>query len=162
MIFAIKKYFRSKKNNSYQDELIQKLSQEHQKLFELVAKLEEAISNKNIKKIQKLVGSFKKELELHLLYEDTNLYEHLYLRYHYFDDIKQEIEKKHNEMKDIAKSVEKFIQTHQNLNEFEKFVDDFNMVKNVLINRVSFEEEILYDIYHNRYDSNVVLEKFKS
>jgi len=161
VIYTIRKFFRKKKKSLYQDELINKLHKEHQKLFDVVTKMSEAIENKDIKTIQKLITIFTKELELHLLYEDTNLYEHLYLRYHYFNEISKEIERKHNEMKDIAKAVEGFIQKHKNLDNFEEFVKDFDTVKDVLVKRVAFEEEILYEIYDNKLKPAEILEKLK-
>jgi len=161
MFFSIKKYFRSKKKKMYQSELIEKLNKEHQTLFNIVISMEEAINKKDIKKIKKLVDSFKKELELHLLYEDTNLYEHLYNRYYYYENVRDVIQDKHNEMKDIAKAVQGFIETHQNLDDLEAFNKDFQVVKDVLVKRVSFEEEVLYDIYNKIYKIDTILEKFK-
>ena len=161
MIFKIKKYFRTKKKNYFQDELINKLNEEHQKLFSLVGKMEEALQKNDLKKLKKFVGIFKKELELHVLYEDTNLYEHLYLRYHYYQDIKDEIERKHNEIKDIAVAVGEFINAHQDLENIAMFKKDFEAVKGVLVKRVSFEEEILYDIYATNQRTDKILLKLK-
>jgi len=161
MIFSIKKYLRSKKNKHYQDELIEKLNKEHTKLFEIVTQMDEHIQNENLKQIKKLISKFKKELELHLLYEDTNLYEHLYLRYQYYPEIKNEINAKHEEMKNIAKAVHNFIETHYDFADFHQFKTDFENVKNVLVKRVSFEEDVLYDIYNNMYKVDVILYKFK-
>jgi len=161
MIHSIKKFIRSKKNSIYQNELIDKLSNEHQKLFKIVEKMDKAIEKENKKKIKKLISSFKKELELHILYEDTNLYEHLYLRYYYYDDIRDEIEKKHNQMKKIAQAVEEFIDNHMQLDNFEQFIKDFKVIKDVMLKRVEFEEEVLYDLYDRIYSSDVVLYKLK-
>jgi predicted oxidoreductase (fatty acid repression mutant protein) len=161
MIHSIKKFIRSKKNSIYQNELIDKLSNEHQKLFKIVEKMDKAIEKENKKNIKKLISSFKKELELHILYEDTNLYEHLYLRYYYYDDIRDEIEKKHNQMKKIAQAVEEFIDSHMQLDNFEQFIKDFKVIKDVMLKRVEFEEEVLYDLYDRIYSSDVVLYKLK-
>jgi len=161
MIHSIKKFIRSKKNSIYQNELIDKLSNEHQKLFKIVEKMDKAIEKENKKNIKKLISSFKKELELHILYEDTNLYEHLYLRYYYYDDIRDEIEKKHNQMKKIARAVEEFIDNHMQLDNFEQFIKDFKVIKDVMLKRVEFEEEVLYDLYDRIYSSDVVLYKLK-
>lgn len=161
MIHSIKKFIRSKKNSIYQNELIDKLSNEHQKLFKIVEKMDKAIEKENKKNIKKLISSFKKELELHILYEDTNLYEHLYLRYYYYDDIRDEIEKKHNQMKKIAQAVEEFIDNHMQLDNFEQFIKDFKVIKDVMLKRVEFEEEVLYDLYDRIYSSDVVLYKLK-
>jgi len=160
MIFKIKKYFKSKKNKYFQDELIDKLHKEHEKLFEIVGKMDEAVEKKNVKKLKKLINTFKQELELHVLYEDTNLYEHLYLRYHYYPEIREEIEKKHNEIKDIAVAVEDFINSHKELN-IDKFEEEFETIKEVLVKRVSFEEEILYDIYATNQKIDKILLNLK-
>jgi len=160
MIFKIKKFFKSKKNKSFQDELIDKLHREHEKLFEVVGKMDEAANNKDYKKLKKLINTFKQELELHVLYEDTNLYEHLYVRYHYYPKVKEEIQKKHNEIKDIAVAVEDFINNHQELN-IDEFKEEFKMIKEVLVKRVSFEEEILYDIYSVNHKIGNIIEKLK-
>ena len=161
MIHSIKKFIRCKKNSIYQNELIDKLSNEHQKLFKIVEKMDKAIEKENKKNIKKLISSFKKELELHILYEDTNMYEHLYLRYYYYDDIRDEIEKKHNQMKKIAQAVEEFIDNHMQLDNFEQFIKDFKVIKDVMLKRVEFEEEVLYDLYDRIYSSDVVLYKLK-
>ncbi len=160
MIFKIKKFFKSKKNKSFQDELIDKLHREHEKLFEVVGKMDEAANNKDYKKLKKLINTFKQELELHVLYEDTNLYEHLYVRYHYYPKVKEEIQKKHNEIKDIAVAVEDFINNHQELN-IDEFKEEFKIIKEVLVKRVSFEEEILYDIYSVNHKIGNIIEKLK-
>ena len=160
MIFKIKKFFKSKKNKSFQDELIDKLHREHEKLFEVVGKMDEAANNKDYKKLKKLINTFKQELELHVLYEDANLYEHLYVRYHYYPKVKEEIQKKHNEIKDIAVAVEDFINNHQELN-IDEFKEEFKIIKEVLVKRVSFEEEILYDIYSVNHKIGNIIEKLK-
>jgi len=162
MIVSIRKYFRSKIKRHYQDTLIERLNGEHQKLFAIVGKMDEAIEAKNLKKIKKLVDKFKTELVLHLLYEDTNLYEHLYNRYYYYKNVRDEIKKKHNEMKDIAGAVQKFIEKHKNLDDLDDFKKDFDGVKGVLVKRVSFEEEILYDIYHTMQKNDVIINKLKN
>jgi hypothetical protein len=159
MLYSIKKFFRKKKKDLYQNELIEKLNKEHQKLFDIVTKMDNAIEKKDIKQIKKLISTFKKELELHLLYEDTNLYEHLYLKYYYYDDIREAIKNKHDEMKNIAQAVEDFIATHKDLDNFDKFVKDFEGIKKVLVKRISFEEETLYDIYDSSYTKDIILKK---
>jgi len=161
MIFKIKKYFKSKKNKYFQNELVDKLHKEHEKLFDIVGKMDEAVEKKNIRKLKKLIKSFKQELELHVLYEDTNLYEHLYLRYHYYLEVKDSIQKKHNEIKDIAVAVEDFINNHKKLN-IDEFKEEFEMIKEVLVKRVNFEEKALYDIYVNNYKISNVLNKLSN
>ena len=161
MIFKIKKFFKGIKNPYYQDELISKLHIEHQKLFTLVGQMDEAIEKKDSRKLKKLINSFKQELELHVLYEDTNLYEHLYLRYHYYPEVRAEIEKKHNEIKDIAVVVGDFINTHKKLDSLERFQEDFNIIKDVLVKRVSFEEEILYEIYATNQKASNIIDKLQ-
>ena len=161
MIFKIKKYFKSKKNKYFQNELVDKLHKEHEKLFDIVGKMDEAVEKKNIRKLKKLIKSFTQELELHVLYEDTNLYEHLYLRYHYYLEVKDSIQKKHNEIKDIAVAVEDFINNHKKLN-IDEFKEEFEMIKEVLVKRVNFEEKALYDIYVNNYKISTVLNKLSN
>ena len=163
MIFQIKKYLRSKRKDHFQDVLIEKLNKEHQKLFELVGKMEEVLQKENYKKLNKLIAEFKKELELHVLYEDTNLYEHLYTRYYYYDDIKSIIKQKHDEINNIATAVEEFISKYAKLgsNNIEEFKKEFSAIKDVLVKRVSFEENSLYDIYMNNYKKSEILKKLK-
>ena len=55
MIHSIKKFIRSKKNSIYQNELIDKLSNEHQKLFKIVEKMDKAIEKENKKNHNKLI-----------------------------------------------------------------------------------------------------------
>ena len=55
MIHSIKKFIRSKKNSIYQNELIDKLSNEHQKLFKIVEKMDKAIEKENKKKVKLFV-----------------------------------------------------------------------------------------------------------
>ena len=162
MIHSIKKYFRSKKNKYYQDELIAKLNKEHQKLFEIVGLIDKSIKNRDKREIKKHIKNFIKTLELHLLYEDSNLYEHLYLRFYYYEESREEIIKKHNQMKEIAKVVESFIETHQELNDFDTFIEEFKVIKDVLVKRVNFEEEILYELYDGCYDPELVVKRLKN
>ena len=72
-----------------------------------------------------------------------------------------EIEKKHNQMKKIAQAVEEFIDNHMQLDNFERFIKDFKVIKDVMLKRVEFEEEVLYDLYDRIYSSDVVLYKLK-
>jgi len=161
MIFRIKKYFRAKKKNHFQDELIEKLNKEHQKLFELVEQMDEVIEKDDIKKIKKFLNVFKQELELHLLYEDTNLYEHLYLRYSFYPEVKDAIKQKHEEIKNIGLAVGEFINNHKDLQSVSAFKKDFEVIKQVLVKRVEFEEEILYDIYATNHKIDKILLKLK-
>ena len=162
MIHSIKKYFRSKKNKYYQDELIAKLNQEHQKLFEIVGLMDQSVEKRDKKEIKKHIKNFIETLELHLLYEDSNLYEHLYLRFCYYKISREEILKKHNQMKEIALVVENFIKKHQELNDFDGFIEEFAVIKNVLVKRIKFEEEILYELYDGCYDPKIVVEKLQN
>ena len=162
MIHSIKKYFRSKKNKYYQDELIEKLNQEHQKLFEIVGLMDKSVEKRDKKEIKKHIKNFIKTLELHLLYEDSNLYEHLYLRFYYYEESREEIIKKRNQMKEIALVVENFIKKYQELNDFDSFVEEFAAIKDVLVKRIKFEEEILYELYDGCYNPKIVVEKLQN
>jgi hemerythrin len=162
MIYHIRKFLRKKKNSFYQDKLINKLNKEHQKLVEIVGMLEGAVDNQDINQIRLLLKRFKQELELHVLYEDTNLYEYLYWKYYFFEDIRKAIHNKQAEMGEIIKTVQNFIKQYQNLNDINQFIQDFEIVKEVLVKRVQFEEEILYDIYNNFYKWQEVLKKIEN
>ena len=163
MIYSIRKYIRTKTKPFYQNDLIEKLNREHKHLLGMVLAIEEFIKTEKVKLIKKMLKKLKKELELHLLYEDTNLYEHLYLRYKFSPNVREEILNKHNEMKQIAEIAQGFFQKYANLE--KKMIEEFNKelqtIKSVLLKRVEFEEEILYELYNKNYSSDIVLAKLK-
>ncbi len=161
ILYSFKKFLRQKKNNLYQDKLIIRLNKEHRHLVSLALRIEEAVKNNDLKLFKSLLRKFEKELELHLLYEDTNLYEHLNSKYRFFDEVKNLISKKQNEMKDIASCVSSFIERYKKSENLENFLKEFSNIKEILLKRIEFEENILYDIYKNSYTPNKVLIKLK-
>ena len=63
--------------------------------------------------------------------------------------------------RDIAVAVEDFINNHKKLN-IDEFKEEFEMIKEVLVKRVNFEEKALYDIYVNNYKISNVLNKLSN
>ena len=162
MIYHIRKFLRKRPNSSYQDKLIKKLNNEHKLLLEVAINVELAAKNGNIDMLRKLLDKFEKELELHLLYEDTNLYEYLVWKYNFFEDVKIEIVKKQKEMENIAKVAKDFIDFYKTHDDLDKFLEDFENIKEVLIKRIEFEETTLYDIYNNSYKWEDVLKRLRA
>jgi iron-sulfur cluster repair protein YtfE (RIC family) len=161
MIYHVRKLLRKRKNSFYQEKLIKKLNDEHQLLINLALSLEEAAKKDDIQTLKKLLDKFQKELELHLLYEDTNLYEYLHWKFYFFEDIRKAIEKKHQEMSNIAVAVQDFITYYKENNDTKNFLNDFEGIKEILVKRIEFEENVLYDIYDSFYKWQEVLAKFK-
>ena len=65
-------------------------------------------------------------------------------------------------MKEIALVVENFIKKYQELNDFDSFVEEFAAIKDVLVKRIKFEEEILYELYDGCYNPKIVVEKLQN
>jgi iron-sulfur cluster repair protein YtfE (RIC family) len=159
MIYAIKKFLRYKKTASYQDKLIKELMQDHRQLLDFIPQIESAAREDNLEKFRKLLNAFYKELDLHLLYEDTHLYEYLKWKYSFFDEARDMIKDKQAEMDKIAREIKEFISIYKKKSDLTNFLEDFKRIQEVLLKRIEFEEKTLYDIYNNSYDWKEVVEK---
>jgi len=141
MIKYFRKKLRSKKNNLHNAKLIDKLQKEHKTLVKLFIKLAQNPTIKNF-------NNFMSELELHLLLEDTNLYENLELRYslcpshHLIQEVK-------NKITEIVPVIEKLKTQIENKSSKEEMDSTIEIIKNYLLKRIEFEEKVLFTIYDN-------------
>jgi len=152
MITKIRKFLRSQKNSLYNPNLIEKLHKDHQKLFMLFTKLENNPTLNNFKK-------FMKELELHLLLEDTNLYYHLEIKYTLckINTIK-EVQEKITEIIPKFEELEKLIKlkaAKESINEILKEIKEY------LIKRIELEEKLLFNLYENVYKCEEIEKELK-
>jgi len=142
MINYIRKKLRKRKNKLYNENLIDRLVKDHKTLIKLFEKLK---SNPNIKTLHKFID----ELQLHLLLENTNLYENLEHRYSLCSSaesivkIKEEI----SSITPIVSELENLI--INNISDRKKIDDTLLLIEAYLIKRISFEEEILFAVYQD-------------
>jgi len=139
MINIVRKILRSKKNTIHNPKLIKKLHKDHQTLLKLFIKLENKPSINNFNR-------FMKELELHLLLEDTNLYATLESRYSLCksDAIIQEVK---NKITEAIPQLEKLQNLIENNGSKEEINHLLNAIKDYLLHRINLEEKVLFNIY---------------
>jgi transcriptional regulator of heat shock response len=153
MINFIRKKIRSKKQTLKNEKLIEKLKEDHRKLLKLFNDVEESVELCKQKKKRKeycvkKFDAFLNELSLHLILENSQLYEHLEIKYKYCDirrmkHIKEEIPSHSELLKEIKFSLlaEDYQKAEQNLHTLKLF----------LLARIKFEEEKLYELYEKTF-----------
>jgi molybdopterin converting factor small subunit len=148
MINTIKKHLRSIQNNTFNDKLINKLKKDHMTLLNIFSLLKSSIENQQTKKSLKTLNKFLKELELHLLLENSQLYTHIETKYKLcnlknIQDIKNEIEKNSFLFEELKSFIEE-----KNFNEAKKTLEK---IEDFLLKRIQYEEKKLYKLYLNAY-----------
>jgi len=143
MINFIRKKIRSKRKKTHNPDLIQKLHKDHKRLVKLFTKLAENPTEKNY-------NNFVKELELHLLLEDTNLYEGLFHRYT-ICAVKEDIREFKDKIVEIVPIIEKVGEYIKNKESSNKINELFEIIKDYLIKRIELEENLLFEIYSEFY-----------
>jgi len=153
MIKYFRKKLRSRRNNLHNPDLIQKLHNEHKKLIKLFTNLAQNPTTKNFKK-------FMDELELHLLLEDTNLYENLQLRYSLCpaNTLIQGVKEK---IAEIVPTIEKLSEQIKNKTSKEEIDSTIEEIKNYLLKRIELEEEVLFDLYKDYFVCGEIEKKLK-
>jgi len=153
MIKFFRKKLRSKKNKLHNSNLLKQLHKDHEQLIKLFTKLTEQPSTKNF-------DNFMNELKLHLLLEDTNLYESLSHRYslckanHLIQRVKDKIT-------EIVPKIEKLSQLIENKASENEINSTLEEIKDYLIKRIELEEEILFDLYKDYLVCGEIEEKLK-
>jgi len=152
MIFKIRRFLRSQKNSLYNPNLIEKLHKDHQKLLNLFIKLENKPTINNF-------NNFIKELELHLLLEDTNLYHHLEIKYSLckINTIK-EVKEKITEIIPKLEKVENLIKLKASKKSITPILKE---IKKYLLNRIHLEEDLLFSLYENVYKCEKIEKELK-
>jgi len=147
----IRKKLREKQKHHYNSALIQRLQKDHKKLLKLFEKLENKPTKKNFYK-------FQKELDLHLLLEDSNLYTYLEIKYS-FCNLDSIIEVRNNIKKIIPRLNQILVLIEKNENQ-KKLL---GKIKNYFIKRIELEEKILFDLYEykNIFTCNEIKEKIQ-
>jgi len=143
MINFIRKKIRSKRKKTHNPNLIQKLHKDHKRLVKLFTKLAENPTEKNY-------NNFVKELELHLLLEDTNLYEGLFHRYT-ICSVKEDIKLFKDKITEIVPVIEEVGEYIKNKESSNKINELFEIIKSYLLKRIELEENLLFGIYLDFY-----------
>ena len=140
---------RIKTDKTYNSKLINELINEHSKLFSLYEQIIDEYKNKNYKKTLKLLKKFYELYNLHILKEDKKLYTYLIIKYKFFNDIKNRIIEKQNQMKEITKKLDSFVSKYKSIQQIKNpsFLEELEKLGNALSERVEFEEKELYDKY---------------
>ena len=143
------KAMRIKTKDTFDSSLIKELHEEHKTLFNLYEKISNEIENENYKKVLKLLKKFYEAYHLHILKEDKQLYNYLITKFKFFEDEQKEILQKQQEMQEITKFIEEFSNKYNSLEKIKskEFLSDFKTIGDVLVKRVKYEEEVLYQKY---------------
>ncbi len=128
------------------DKLIQELTKEHQHLIELYNKIKQET---NPKKKLKLLKDFYYEYNLHMLKEEKQLYNYLYIKYRFIPDKQEYIQQKHKDIKDITNFIEEFAKKYSKVESIqtEEFEKEFETLGKILTQRIKTEEEKLFSLY---------------
>jgi hemerythrin-like domain-containing protein len=134
-----------------EDSLISNLKKHHRELFKIYEKILKLLHNKKIDKIPERLEQFNYKFKQHIMYEENFFYTKLHHMYRNDEEKQFYILSKKEEMKNIAKAIEKFIKKYTNvemirqeINLFEKELIKFG---EILKKRISFEENVLYLMY---------------
>lgn len=134
---------------SYDEDLISKLTNDHQELLALYTSCARAYENKDYPKLNQLLNQLKSKLTSHLLLENVCFY--LYVSHYYQGDeeTRMLINSFRREMEEIGKVAFKFLTRYSASDAvyYAEFKKDFDMIGKVLTNRISEEESGLYMLY---------------
>ena len=132
--------------------LIPQLKNDHKQLFNIYKELDDLFVNSDNYEIlvEKLI-QLKVMLDMHVDFEDTLLYSYLNTKYKHVDSKLFFINNSNREMSNILKVALKFIEECSNPELYTKHKDKFKkeleLIGDILIKRVEFEEDRLYPLY---------------
>ena len=136
----------------YNPLLINQLKNDHKKLFDIYSELYNIfVSNSDHKEIYNKLHQLKAMLSMHIGFEDTLLYSYLNSRYENDSNKLDFIANSDKEMKSISVvalsfidecSIPELYNKHR-----DKFKEELEMIGDVLVERVEFEEDRLYPLY---------------
>ena len=132
--------------------LIYQLKNDHKKLLNIYNKLYSSFtSNSTHKEVEDILNQLKVMLIMHISFEDTLLYSYLNGKYRYSTEKMSFIINAGKEMKGISKVALKFIDECSNpelyTKQRDKFKKELEMIGDILVKRIEFEEDRLYPLY---------------
>jgi len=136
----------------YNPSLINQLKNDHKKLFDIYSELHNIFtSNSDYKEIYNKLHQLKVMLSMHIGFEDTLLYSYLNNRYENDSNKLDFIANADKEMKSISVVALSFIEECSIPELYNKHRDKFKkeleMIGDVLVDRIEFEEDRLYPLY---------------
>ena len=145
MFDFIKNLFQKKDNN---EDLINLLIKDHQKLFELYTELHKSLESKNFEEIRLSIKHFVNAYHQHILLEDTKLYVALEEKYKGKKTILETIKVIEKDMNEITRSIKFFERKHMSLtpDKLNSCIEELNYIGEVLTRRVELEENRLYNL----------------
>ncbi len=137
---------------NYNPSMIKILESEHQRLFEIYTEIKKLLEeNADFSIIVDKLDSLKVLLTIHVDFENQFLYSYLEDRYSNKKDKLTFIEKADKDMQKIVDVALNFIEECSNYELYSKkrmkFIEEFNAIGDILIERISFEENQLYPLY---------------
>ncbi len=132
--------------------LIHQLKDDHKKLFTIYNELYNLFINNEKHEIvvEKLI-QLKVMLDMHIDFEDSLLYSYLNNKYRNINNKLSFINDAQKEMENIIKVALKFIDDCSNSELYNKHRDKFKkeleLIGDILVKRVEFEEDRLYPLY---------------
>ncbi|WP_456480541.1 hemerythrin domain-containing protein [Nautilia sp.] len=138
-----------KKVHTFEKKLIQELKKEHRKLFAIFNKIEKNLEKGKYGNVLNALKKFHYEYRLHIIYEDNYFYTYVKNKYKHDGSILNFINRKHQEMEQISRSIASFIKRFDNVNEIktERFKKELQQLSKALKSRIEFEEQELYTLY---------------
>ena len=145
MFDFIKNLFQKKDNN---EDLINLLIKDHQKLFELYTELHKSLESKNFEEIRLAIKHFVNAYHQHILLEDTKLYVALEEKYKGKKTILETIKVIEKDMNEITRSIKFFERKYISLtpDKLNSCIEELNYIGEVLTRRVELEENRLYNL----------------
>jgi regulator of sigma D len=134
----------------YHDDLLEKLTSDHKKLFKHYNKLLDAAKKRNQRKVQENLKNFRIDFKIHHQSEKKQLY--TYLKNHFkLSDKEVLINKLNSSADNIYDNIIYFLSTYTDkkldTEDFEKLQKELEEIGKVLIQRVEQEEGELYTLY---------------
>jgi len=132
--------------------VVDSLKNEHKKIISIYSKIVKLMEKEKFDRLPKHLKEFYYTYSRHILYEDNYFYSKLRKIYSHDKNKQLFIKLKREEMDEITKFIEKFInkfKTHHDIREnFEEFKKEIQVIGEVLSARVKFEESELYPLYN--------------
>ena len=135
----------------YDHQLIGKLKEDHQELFEIFTEIKAAASIGHFKRIPAKLAEFKLSLLSHIALENVRLYVYIQQSYAQNADVSDFVAGLRAEMNGIARAAvkfaEKYAETPPVASTSADFVSALEEIGTVLVKRVQLEESRLYSLY---------------
>jgi len=132
--------------------LIYQLKNDHKKLFSIYNEIYNLFaSNSDHKEIEDKLNQLKVMLIIHINFEDSLLYSYLHGIYSDNSDKILFIDNASKEMQNISKVALDFISECSNYELYnehkDKFKNELEIIGDILVKRIEFEEDRLYPLY---------------